>query len=325
MPIVVSYDAIDALGPLALTAGYQGAYGGQYAQSRERQLDRRNQDTRFLLGNTFENQRLGMQQDFAAEQANLSRGFQSSERALDREFQAGRDDVRMAMEQFQAQATSQRQTEQNILESNLKGLDERRKLDLEKNAFIQNAVRIGQNPDDAEKAWARSQYEKETATGNFARRSQQGQTSGLRGLVGTIGGNENQDAIVAANNSILGRHGAASSLIDSLRNKSGIPGGDRQLMVNNALNYIQLAAAEGGYTEEQLQMAIQGEKDPEVKAALQAAQWSLIQKKSMPVNQTASPTTGGPGVGIGGGASINIKPATEMTTEELIREAMSFR
>lgn len=343
MPILVSYDDVSALGPLALTAGYQQGFGQEYAQGRERQLDRRSQDQRFLLGNTFENQRLGMQQNFAADQANQSRAFQGYEAEQNRQAQAESERSRQeyarsmdatnfaqaqSLEQQRSANDASRQAYDIQLQSDLKGVDEQRKNDLERNQFIDNAVRLGKSPQDAQREWSQIMVDKTAATGAFARRGAGGGGGGefdsLKSMYGTMSGKDAQDAGVVTHTAITGMPGAISSYLQHLEKLPGSPA-EKAAAVDRALAYTHFTASNGGYNPQQLTNAILHENDPRAKAALQAALTSQVMNSAVPVNQRQTPTTGGPGVGYGGGASVNIKPASQMTDEELLQADAQFK
>lgn len=333
MPVVVTYDDINALGPLALQAGYQSGYGSSYTQGRESQLNRRSQDERFLLDNTFQNQRLGQQQNFQAGQAETQRNFQGQQAQYGRDAQMQEQAMHLAAQQaaqqtgfnqdiakagYQDQLTTGRQTQENVLKSNLDMREAQAKQGYERQAYMQAAAGAGISPEQAAAQYNQIQMEKIGQTGGFAKH-QPTAASAADPLLGTLSGANVQNAMLAMD------RGAGSKYLEALGRQPG-PQATKDLQRQEAINAMVAGARNPRRMDMQtLQKLMAYETDPELRQALGAVYSERTAYGGNQAPQAPTPTTGGPGVGYGGGAApAAAKDPSQMSPQELMAEWQSL-
>lgn len=186
MPIVISYDDVNALGSAALQAGYQTgmASGGQSY------LNRQQQDSQMLMGQAFQRHNQdrafqqqeslqGNQQRFAAAEVGTGREFQAGQAAADRNARLQSQQFEAQLRQSQDERDYQQQLGAMQEQDKLVGARqtanredaqlERRAIQREKeDALTRDFMSQGIPEEQARVMAARARVEEATRTGNFA-------------------------------------------------------------------------------------------------------------------------------------------------------------
>lgn len=223
MPIVVGYDAIDALGGAALQSGYQQGYAG----GQQNYLQRQQADTHLLLNNAFQRQRDTRQFGYGQIEANQQRDFQQGQRANEQDFQAGQRELdrraqiqgmygQAAIHTAQDERNFQQQKEAMNLQDRLTGQRQITNLNDQQaftnqeheaarhakdNEFVDSYMTMNPSApaDEVFQALAQNRLDQQSRTGTFAPRG--GRSTGQDKLfpeVGTLSGDYLQRGVIAA-------------------------------------------------------------------------------------------------------------------------------
>lgn len=340
MPVVVSYEAIDALGPAAFQAGYQPGYAGSYQSGRESQLARQHSDTQMLMGNVFQRHNMERQYQLQGQQARENQGFQAEQADKNRQFevqQAARqfgyhtaiqgqqqgfsDYERQQGEQFQSQEHGR--TLQNQLD--VRGLDQQNKIAFERlqaQLGTRKAIEVMQQHFAGEEASKSRMGEKERSdyidrglrSGQFRSPEEAGQKydllknqqTGKEGPFATRGAAGKANDLLGTlsgqvvQDAMLALERGAGSGYLMALGKKPAPSGIKEVERQTALGAMHASAVQR-MSLEQLQQAVVLEQDPELKQVLGHA---LTQRVAYGANQPPQGTSGGPGPGYGGGLQM---------------------
>lgn len=344
MPIIVSYEDLQALGSTAFQAGFEPGYANSFQQSRESALNRRHSDTQMLMNQAFNRQNMAAQQGYDRQRQERAYSQQSEQDRQGREFQAQMLREREGFQQQEAlnkyalnQQESERdrqfrmefegyqqglQGQRNMEMLDARWMQERRQQEQERSDFIARGIsaRIYNSPEEAGQAYDAAAVQRETASGAFARRGGTGSGAGkdaLGTMLGTLSGENVQGAILALQN------GRGTDYLSAVE-KASI-GRDRPLKRREAIDAM-LAYARA-VPIQQVGMMAAVETDPELKERLgllfrDATAYGANQPPQMPrpVNPVApGGVSGGPGPGLGGGIGPQTPDLSGMSDEELMR------
>lgn len=351
MPIVVSYEDVGSLGTAALNAGFQSSFGQNYAQAAGQRRGQQHADTQMMMGNAFQRQNQNLQNKHDSQMQASGQEFQAGQAAQDRQMQGDQMQMRAqdqaqdnAHQQAQLQATydmqrareaeaainDKRDFSNKILFEDLKNqygeqeaarkmadkLKYESSLDAQKhqdarNRFAQAAVRSGnaRSPEEGGLMFDHNIVEQ-------AAKKARGGASGGKDLLGTLSGDVVQNAILAM------KAGTPGAYMTDLEGKGSM----RELPYNQrvASSAMVAAASDPNETSDaQVFRAIAEAQSTGNEALTQQLQQAYRDRVAFGKNVRSNATSGGPGVGRGGGAAPYQQygqqpdPAS-MTDEELL-------
>lgn len=199
MPIVVSYDTVNALGGAAIQAGYQSGM----AQGNQNYLARQQSDTQMLMEQAFRRHNqdrefqlseisAGRQRNFAAEQKNLDRQADIEGQYLRGGIAAGQDERNFQQQlqamQYQDQLTGQRQLTNMNDQQQFTEQQNLAKRTAEDKSYLDAAVQRGIPIQQAQQDLAKIRMDEQARTGNFAPAAGRRGAGMGQGGIGTLTG-----------------------------------------------------------------------------------------------------------------------------------------